>query len=923
MLTLNVLRGRKFAPGVSSIRVSASFARDSKTTGFAHGNGRDGFVWACVLQWKIDIDSFRKASAQGVGNCKVVVEGEQNEIHGWIIIDMRSAKMNAIRADYEGDWIGLSGPKAHPLHETPELFLHYTYQDEHQLSMDRKSHAPPSPSIAHTHSPSKSKLISSPSKEEAPLVKEIHRNPFGDVQPKQTQEEAGHETSPAMEKPQYIDHCSKNSNAADTASTLPLGEGPQRHFKMTVDFRSFKANSKLPLNLANVFVEASLPKELASLIGSANSNSSILKSHPPVHCVRGSEIILAGGYSVMQFYTGIVNLATVLAKEPRIVIDVWHREPMKSDTLLGVASIPLAPLLQETFIENSSPVYAMIVKPSKPGQQKTSFEKQVEIGSIRVAISIEDLGQPRQMQSTPCALDKKELGTSENETQLKNKQGGESSNGILDARHGHHFSIKKDGNEIAEDQGRHASMSQLSPPTTSHPAERNLANENHIDRNHPMEIHPSNPASSPEYTAAWELEVWKKNEEENFLEGLEQREKERMAVLDNEWRKHEKLREEEVGALRGECSSLEIRLKEMLESVEERERKLKAAEEGQSRRKTELEREYATRISEAEAAVRRLQVECEHQLTIERDRNAELGRLKQSAEERLSIAESRSISLEKNFAEYRHRQQNTPEAQLQWEIQTLKEKLQKAEQKNEKLAKSKSKYKMEVIRLAQEIAQQHRESQGGCGGYELKEYAPHVVLQNSDRVLLRTNALRAAAEENVARSQVQREQLCSLKNELENLRQASTCASPSPPPLSPDTQRPPHNQPKSSFFPTPNPNQPPVAMQQKNSDVSIHNPRGRNEHGVNLGLSLEENDQRPSNSHLNRETEESGEVHEKCDLDDRAESPAMNLDTPKVERLLKQRHELLELGVYGKEDDVIKALDARIESVLRGTGVSF
>ena len=58
----------------------------------------------------------------------------------------------------------------------------------------------------------------------------------------------------------------------------------------------------------------------------------------------------------------------------------------------------------------------------------------------------------------------------------------------------------------------------------------------------------------------------------------------------------------------------------MVAVLEERERRLVSSEEGLLRRRKELEREHAARMAEAEAAVRRLQVECEHQLDMERDR---------------------------------------------------------------------------------------------------------------------------------------------------------------------------------------------------------------------------------------------------------------------------------------------------------------
>lgn len=54
--------------------------------------------------------------------------------------------------------------------------------------------------------------------------------------------------------------------------------------------------------------------------------------------------------------------------------------------------------------------------------------------------------------------------------------------------------------------------------------------------------------------------------------------------------------------------------------AEARERRIVSAEEALLRRRRDMEGEHTARMSEAEAAVRRLQVECGHQLEIERDR---------------------------------------------------------------------------------------------------------------------------------------------------------------------------------------------------------------------------------------------------------------------------------------------------------------
>jgi hypothetical protein len=52
-------------------------------------------------------------------------------------------------------------------------------------------------------------------------------------------------------------------------------------------------------------------------------------------------------------------LATLLAREPRLVAEVWHKDRFSADMLLGVASVPLSPLLQECWVDGYAPVLAL------------------------------------------------------------------------------------------------------------------------------------------------------------------------------------------------------------------------------------------------------------------------------------------------------------------------------------------------------------------------------------------------------------------------------------------------------------------------------------------------------------------------------------------------------------------------------------
>lgn len=81
-----------------------------------------------------------------------------------------------------------------------------------------------------------------------------------------------------------------------------------------------------------------------------------------------------------------------------------------------------------------------------------------------------------------------------------------------------------------------------------------------------------------------------------------------------------------------------------------------------------MEREHASRLQEAESAVRRLQVEFEHQIELERSRNMEVVRQRQAAEARATSLEQRCAAIEQAFIDFRARQRSTPEAEMQAQL---------------------------------------------------------------------------------------------------------------------------------------------------------------------------------------------------------------------------------------------------------------
>jgi hypothetical protein len=51
-----------------------------------------------------------------------------------------------------------------------------------------------------------------------------------------------------------------------------------------------------------------------------------LRTLPAVDVLRGSEAALPNGCGCVEFAAGVMGLAGLLAQEPRITLEVWHRE---------------------------------------------------------------------------------------------------------------------------------------------------------------------------------------------------------------------------------------------------------------------------------------------------------------------------------------------------------------------------------------------------------------------------------------------------------------------------------------------------------------------------------------------------------------------------------------------------------------------
>ena len=175
--------------------------------------------------------------------------------------------------------------------------------------------------------------------------------------------------------------------------------------------------------------------------------------------------------------------------------------------------------------------------------------------------------------------------------------------------------------------------------------------------------------------------------------------------------------------------------------------------------------------------VRRLQVECEHQLEIERDRSSEIQRQRQALIDRISVQETRYASLEQAFQSFRESHRISRESELEWELDRVKGDLSRCEEKCEESVKVQLSYKAQMTRLVEELSRV----------YKLKgrESSSHVLEEEEGSEMVEKNAwgsegrrkVRGVREgSNVDYIQKQGREINEVRRQLSSLREATAVA---------------------------------------------------------------------------------------------------------------------------------------------------
>ncbi|XP_060033469.1 centrosomal protein of 120 kDa [Erinaceus europaeus] len=433
------------------------------------------------------------------------------------------------------------------------------------------------------------------------------------------------------------------SNVSETVSGQKIAvPATSHHFCFSIDLRSVHdLEVGFPINC---ILRYSYP-----FFGSAAP----IMTNPPVEVRKNMEVFLPQSYCAFDFATMPYQLQDTFSRIP-LLVELWHKDKMSKDLLLGIARIQLSNILSSEktrFLgSNGEQCWRQTYSESVPviaAQGSTN-----KILELSYTVTLEDYGLVKM----------REIFVSE------------SSQGLSTI------------------QPKSASL----PPAPC-----------------PSEVQ-TEPRETLEYKAALELEMWKEMQEDIFENQLKQKELAHMQALAEEWKKRDRERESLVKKKVAEYTILEGKLQKTLVDLEKREQQLASAELELQRERKELKSERERNLQELQDSIRRAKEDCVHQVELERLKIKQLEEDKLRLQQQLKDAENKYKILEKEFQQFKDQQSNKPEIRLQSEISLLNLEKVELERKLESATKSKLHYKQQWGRALKELArlkQREQESQ--------------------------------------------------------------------------------------------------------------------------------------------------------------------------------------------------------------------
>ncbi|XP_078253137.1 centrosomal protein of 120 kDa [Rhinoraja longicauda] len=426
------------------------------------------------------------------------------------------------------------------------------------------------------------------------------------------------------------------TNESDSTSAPKISiPASAHHFCFALDIRSI---AQLDVTFAiNCIVRYTYP-----FFGTAAP----IMTNPPVEVKKNMEVILPQSFCAFDFAAPPHQLQDTFLRLP-LLIEVWHKDKMTNDVLLGIARLKLSHVLtvDKTRFLGLSGDQCWRQTYSEKIPVVAAQGPNNKIAELYYSMTLEDYG-------------------------------------LIKTQH-----------ITVSDSSQSANIGLQQPSDL--PAKPVQASELVAD---------TEPRETMEYKAAFELEMWKEMQENLFENQLKQKEFAHMQTLADEWKRRDREREALVKKKVVEYAALEEQLQKTLTDLEERERHLGNGEIELQRLQKELQDDHDRKLREMQDTTRRSTTDAAHQVELERLKFNQLQDDKLRLQQQLHEAEQKYKLLEKEFHQYKEQQGSKPEIRLQSEINLLTLEKVELERKLESATKSKLHYKQQWGRALKELA---------------------------------------------------------------------------------------------------------------------------------------------------------------------------------------------------------------------------
>ncbi|CAD7971557.1 unnamed protein product [Amoebophrya sp. A120] len=387
------------------------------------------------------------------------------------------------------------------------------------------------------------------------------------------------------------------------------------------------------------------------------------RTNPPTICRKNSVTYLPHGFAAYHFTdTSVAKLKEQLLNplHKTLRCEVWQRDTHTSDQQLGQCTMDVEQILNlpevtkqatETFNQNGQNVMPKVRTLDQTLPIVSSMDGSTQ-GTLRVVVFLEDLGEVVSGTSNGEFFDAMETPTDMEMADFS------ASSGVANGK-----------SSTAEQSAKLRSL--------------------------------------PQYSAAYELELWKRAEEAQFKVKLQEDERINRLRLQQEFEDKEQRRSIEFNNKKNEILQLEQTLKKKLQMLQARENEVELKDVEAGRRAEEASRMKAILETETEAKVRLLKQEMSDELLLERDKTRRIEQKCHSLDQECKQWQERYTQIEAEFVQFRKQQfaddYSNPIEQVRADLKIKQYECKELQKLVEQLRASRDHFKQSVTKLCSQV----------------------------------------------------------------------------------------------------------------------------------------------------------------------------------------------------------------------------